>query len=324
MLVLNYFSFVISGLLWKVFTKLKADYVFIFEVSPMTQALPGIWYAKKRGIPCYIYVQDLWPENIEIVTGIKTQLIIGLIGKMVDYIYNNCSFIFTTSKSFSNSIKQRGICEDKIIYWPQYAEEYYKPLSKKAIPEIINDGTFNIIFTGNIGAAQGLNILPETAELIKECNYAQKIRFNIVGEGRYKEELVKLVELHNVKDMFNFIPKQQSTVIPEYLSACDAALLTLRKSKIFEMTIPAKLQSYLACGIPIIVSADGETAKIVLEANVGVCCPAGNSKQLMDIIIKIVSMDKELLKQLRINAINFNNENYNKMELLNKMDKFFN
>jgi len=80
MLALNYFSFVISGYAWKIFTKIKADYVFIFEVSPMTQALPGVWYAKKRKIPCYIYVQDLWPENVEIITGIRNKFIIGAIG----------------------------------------------------------------------------------------------------------------------------------------------------------------------------------------------------------------------------------------------------
>ncbi|MDD3141870.1 MAG: glycosyltransferase WbuB, partial [Lachnospiraceae bacterium] len=69
MLVLNYSSFVIAGFFWEMFTKIKADLMFIFEVSPMTQALPGIWYAKKRKIPCYLYVQDLWPENVEIITG---------------------------------------------------------------------------------------------------------------------------------------------------------------------------------------------------------------------------------------------------------------
>ena len=67
-LVANYFSFVISGFIWKSLTKIKADYVFTFEVSPMTQALIGVWYAKKNKIPHYLYVQDLWPENVEIVT----------------------------------------------------------------------------------------------------------------------------------------------------------------------------------------------------------------------------------------------------------------
>jgi len=104
MLVLNYLSFVISGFIWSLFTRINADYVFIFEVSPITQALPGVWYAKKKNVPCYLYIQDLWPENVEIVGGIKNRLILNMIGKMVDYIYARCTKIFTTSKSFVKAI----------------------------------------------------------------------------------------------------------------------------------------------------------------------------------------------------------------------------
>ena len=73
MIALNYISFVISGFLWSKFTTLKADKVFVYEVSPMTQALPGVWYAKRRGISSVLYVMDLWPENIEYVGGIKNK-----------------------------------------------------------------------------------------------------------------------------------------------------------------------------------------------------------------------------------------------------------
>ena len=99
-LACNYLSFVVSGYLWKCLTKIKADYVFTFEVSPMTQALIGVWYAKKYKIPHYLYVQDLWPENVEIVTGIHSPLVLKPIGKMVDYIYAHCDHIFATSPSF--------------------------------------------------------------------------------------------------------------------------------------------------------------------------------------------------------------------------------
>ena len=70
-LFLNYISFVYSGFWWKIKTKLKADLVFIYEVSPMTQALPGIWYGKKHNVPVFLFVTDLWPENVSTITGIK-------------------------------------------------------------------------------------------------------------------------------------------------------------------------------------------------------------------------------------------------------------
>lgn len=321
MLVLNYLSFVLSGFFWKIFTRIEANYVFICEVSPMTQALPGVWYAKKRRIPCYLYVQDLWPENIEIVTGISNKTIIGVVGKMVDYIYARCSKIFTTSNSFVKAIAKRGVPIERIEYWPQYAEEFYQPLEKPSIQE--SNGVFNIIFTGNIGNAQGLDILPKTAVILKEKNLERKICFNIVGDGRYKEELIRLVNTNNVSEMFNFIPKQPALRIPELIAANDAAFLCLTASQLFAMTIPAKLQSYMACGIPIIASADGEADKIIQEANAGVCCPAGEFQRLSEIIIELSYKTKEQLNQLGLNARKYYNDNFNKTELLNRMDCYF-
>lgn len=323
MLVMNYFSFVVSGLFWKIFTKIKADYVFIFEVSPMTQALPGVWYAKKISVPCYIYVQDLWPENVEIITGLKNKYIIGFIGRMVDYIYKNCTKIFTTSESFVESISKRGVPLEKLEYWPQYAEEYYVPLGKSEVKEIPNDGKFNITFTGNIGQAQGLDILPYTASLLKNQNYGDKVRFNIIGDGRYKKNLIKIVEEMNVTEMFNFIQKQPPEKISEFLSASDAALLTLAKSPLFEMTIPAKLQSYMACGIPIIASAGGETEKIIHLSKSGYCSSPGDSEKLAENIIRIVNLPRESLKQFGYNARNYYDGNFEKKMLLNRIDQYF-
>lgn len=323
MLALNYLSFIVSGFFWKIFTKLKADYVFIFEVSPMTQALPGVWYAKKMKIPCYLYVQDLWPENVEIITGITNKYIIGAIGKMVDYIYARCSRIFTTSNSFVDAIERRNVPRRLIEFWPQYAEDFYKPLGKKTVSEIPNDGVFNIIFAGNIGNAQGLDILVNVALLLKKKQLKKDIRFNLVGDGRYKETLIEMVKLNNVSEMFNFIPKQPANKIPDFMAACDSAFLCLTDSPLFEMTIPAKIQSYLACGIPIIASANGETSEIIRDSKAGLTSPAGDTKQLCEIIIALASKSNEELKQFGLNARNYYDHHFNKEKLLTKMDLQF-
>lgn len=321
MLALNYLSFVISGFFWKVFTKIKADYVFIFEVSPMTQALPGVWYAKKRKIPCYLYVTDLWPENVEIVAGIKNKYALNSIGMMVDYIYKRCDRIFTSSKSFVKEINNRGIAKNKIEFWPQYAEDFYFPFDKNkvSLDEISKDGNFNIIFAGNIGVAQGLDILPKTAQILKSKN--TKVRFNIVGDGRFKETLISMTNESNVSDMFNFIKKQSPTRIPEFMAACDATLICLSKSKVFSITLPAKTQSCMACGIPIIVSADGEIQDVIKDANAGVCSEAGNAEMLAMRIIELESKSKEELLQMGKNAYEYGKLNFDKNKLLTRMDK---
>lgn len=324
MLVLNYLSFVISGFLWQLFTKIKADQVFIFEVSPMTQALPGVWYAKKQQVPCFLYVQDLWPENVEIITGTKNKLLIHLIGRMVDYIYMNCTRIFTTSKSFKKSINERQVPIEKITYWPQYAEEFYQPISSKEITLNKNRETFNIVFAGNIGNAQGLDILPKTAKILKLKDINTKVRFNIIGDGRYKNTLIKTVNDYNVGDMFNFIDKQPAENIPKFMAVNDAAFICLTSSPLFKMTIPAKLQSYMACGISIIASAGGETSKIIEEAKAGLTAPPGDEQKLADIILKMTYKNENEISTLGKNAKKYSDLHFNKTNLMDEMEKYFN
>lgn len=323
MLVLNYLSFVFSGIIWNILTKINADYVFIFEVSPMTQALPGIFFAKRKKIPCYLYVTDLWPENIEIVAGITNKKILKSIGVMVDYIYKQSDRIFTSSQSFVNAIAERGTDKRKIEFWPQYAEDFYMPIDFEDthVSEIPQDGVFNIIFAGNIGFAQGLNVLTETATLLKDAKI--KVRFNIVGDGRFKETLKTFVKENQVAEFFNFVDKQKATRIPEFMAVSDAALICLAKSEVFSITLPAKTQSCMACGIPILVSGDGEIQSVINSAEAGFCSGAGDAEGLATNIKKMVKTSKNDRKLMAQNAINYYNNTFNKEMILDRMDKWF-
>ncbi len=279
-LALNYFSFVVSGLIWAFATNIKADYVFTFEVSPMTQALIGIWYSKRRKIPNYLYVQDLWPENVEIVTGIHSPLVMKPIEAMVNHIYKHCDVILATSPSFVREIQKRvKHNKKKVKYLPQYAEEFYKPIKRKPVPEIPDDDSFKIIFTGNIGKAQGLDILPKAAAFLKE---KENVKFVIVGDGRDKDNFLSQISDNNVQDMFIMIDRQPPERIPELLAACDAAFISFMADPLFEKTIPAKLQSYMACGMPIIASANGETRRIIDEAKCGLYSSIGDVDGLVE------------------------------------------
>lgn len=316
-MICNYLSFVVSGFFWNLFTSIKADYVFMFEVSPMTQALVGVWYAKKRNIPCYLYVQDLWPENVEIVTGIHSPLVLRPIGKMVDYIYRNCHKIFATSESFVKEIVKRGVPEEKVKFWPQYAEEFYRPLPKCKR----EDGKFVIAFTGNIGYAQGLDILPEVAAILKER--ACDVLFKIVGDGRYKEELIHEIEKRNVVDMFELIGRKPAEEIPQILAESDAAFLSFMDNPLFAKTIPAKLQSYMACGMPIIASATGESQRIIEEAECGVCCAIGDAKALAEEIGALTELDALEMDVMGERARAFCEERFDKNKLMDWINKCF-
>ena len=317
-MIVNYLSFMISGFIVGKTKKVTANLVFSFEVSPMTQVLTGISFAKRMNVPHYLYVQDLWPENVVTVTGIRNPFIIKPIDKMVDYIYRNSDEIFATSPSFVDAICNRKevVPREKVHYWPQYAEEYYRPLEKKSIPEIENDDSFKIVFTGNVGMAQGLQILPETAELLNDVN----IKFVIVGDGRYLSQFEKDIKARGVDNKFIMIPRQPSERIPEILAACDVAFLSFQDNPLWSMTIPAKLQSYMACGMPIIASAKGETARIIEEAQCGICSSIGDAQELRTNIINIMECD---LKAMGQNSRNYFDKHFSKKRLMDEMDEYF-
>lgn len=315
----NYFSFVNSGREWiksKEAADLHADLVFTFEVSPMTQALIGTWYGKRYNVPTFLYVQDLWPENVETVTGIHNKAIIGPIDKMVDKIYRETGTIFTTSPSFVEAIVKRRVPVDKekVHYWPQYAEEFYRPMEKQAVEGIPDDGSYKIAFTGNIGTAQGLDVLPKAAKLIDG-----NVKFVIVGDGRYQPEFERQIDELGVRDKFVMIPRLPAERVPEILSNVDAGFISFNKTPLWENTIPAKLQSYMACGKAIIASASGETKRVIEEAGCGVCCEIGDAEALAEGIKKLMKADS---KSMGLKARAYFEEHFDKKKLMDEMDEY--
>ncbi len=330
----NYLSFVLSGWWWKATTDIRADLVFTFEVSPMTQALVGVWYAKKYCIPHFLYVQDLWPENVETVVGVKNRVVITPINRMVDYIYKHTDQIFTTSQSFVDAIVNRevGVEKEKVHYWPQYAEEFYKPLDGKEVRKAAEEGSpvrlipddesFKIVFTGNIGTAQGLDILPKAAEKLKDFQIEKKIRFVIVGDGRYQEAFKKEIRRRNVTESFIMIPRQKPEEIPKLLACCDEAFMSFSDEGLWEKTIPAKLQTYMACGMPVIAAAKGETEQVIREAECGICVPIGNVEELVNGIKELMNLPLREREKLGRNAREYCQKYFHKQILMDRIEIF--
>ena len=303
-LIRNYLSFVHQGKKWVRKTNIEADVVFTYETSPMTQALVSVKYAKKRKIPHILYVTDMWPENVVAVTGIHNPLIIGPVQKMVDYIYKRSTYILTSSRSFINAIKKRKVSENKIEFWPQYAEDFYKPVERISEAEIPADGVCNLVFA---------------ADKLKENGII--VRFVIIGDGRYMPTLQKDISVHNVEEYFHFIDRKPAEEIPAYLAAADALLITLSKNEVFSITIPAKTQSCLACGRPIIVSADGEVQQVIKDAKAGLVSDAEDVDGFVNNVIALSKMKIEEREELGKNAFEYSKANFDKEVLLNRVDQ---
>lgn len=156
----------------------------------------------------------------------------------------------------------------------------------------------------------------KTAELLKD----EDVSFVIVGDGRYQPELERQIEELGVRDKFIMIPRVQAQRVPAILSACDAGFISFNNMPLWHSTIPAKLQSYMACGKPIIASAAGETERIIREADCGLCCSIGDAEALADGIRRLMKMDNERLGR---NAETYFREHFDKTSLMDEMDRYF-
>ena len=261
---------------------------------------------------------------MEIVTGIHNRKIIHAIDRMVDYIYKNCNLILATSPSFVRRIEERGSAwrnkKSKVKYWPQYAEDFYRPVPKKKLSDMPNDDSFKIVFTGNIGYAQGLDILPKAAAILKEKDV--NCSFIIIGDGRYKGMLVKEIISVGVRSMFHMLGRKKPEEIPDYLAWCDVAFISFADNPLFEMTIPAKLQSYMACGMPILASASGETERIIREAECGVVCSIGDAGALADRIFAMSKMENKKLEEMSQKSFGYYCREFDRVTLLDKIEKY--
>lgn len=317
-LSLNYISFVVSGWLYSLIAHNRPDVVLNYEISPITQCLVGIWLGRKYKAPVISYILDLWPESFQEVTGNSSKLIERILGSLVNSVYRRSDKILTSSESFIQSIAGRGIATEKIAFWPQYAEDFY--FSDEPAPQntIQRDGRLLITFAGNIGVAQGLDILIPVARKVRELNLS--VCFVLIGDGRDKIRLQNLVDSEGLQEFFQFIDKQPSQMIPSYLAISDAGLLILKKSNIFSMTIPAKLQTYMACGVPIIGSVDGESQHIIKQAKAGLVADAEDIDQLVETVSTFCSLSQFEREAMGESARQYALEHYNKRILLDDFE----
>ena len=319
-LFLNYISFVISGCFRLIDIDKKFDKVFIYAPSPITVGIIGILAARKFKCKSYLWVHDLWPESVKFAGGIKSSLILKPIDIMTRVIYKYSDKILIQSPLFKNYLKKQEVDLNKIEYYPYYAEEYYTQVNcKKEIESKFPKG-FNLLFAGNIGRAQNLDTIVSTIEKLKFFD----INVIILGDGRDKKRIQELIKEKNIESKFYFLGVFKPEEMAYFFACADALLITLKKADIFSYTIPGKLQSYLACGKPIIGALDGIGKKIILESGAGYCTKAEDIEGLKNNILKIFNLTQKNRKIFGENGIRYFNENLNKNKLIEKLEYLLN
>ncbi|SCY91428.1 glycosyltransferase family 4 protein [Desulfoluna spongiiphila] len=320
-LVLNYLSYAfIASILGPLYFRKRFDAIFVFEVSPITVGIPAIVLKKIFKAPILFWVLDLWPESISSAGTIKSGNIINLVRILVRFIYKQCDKILVSSKGFIPSIFQIDSREDLISYFPNFIEnvnsiESDAPEDKYAQP--LPSG-FRIMYAGNIGYAQSFPTILAAAEILKKY---KDIHWIIIGDGRMGEWVNKQVYELGLTETVHLMGAYPQEAMPYYFDKSDVMLVSLRSEPNFALTVPGKIQSYLACGKPVIASIDGEGAELILEAGAGIACPAEDVYALVESILAMYHCDPSVLKDMGERGKRFCELNFDRDVLIERLEQ---
>lgn len=311
--LMNYYSYVVSSTKHVISKECVAsdgksfDIVFCHQLSPVMMAIAAIAYKKKYKIPVVMYCLDLWPESL-IAGGITRKSIVYKYFHYVSKkIYRQMDKILITSRMFSGYLEEQfGIPDEKIEYLPQYAEGIFEE-----IPARKEDGKFNFMFAGNIGSIQSVETVIKTAEILKEY----PVIFHIVGSG---SDLERLQEIGKKMKNVVFYGRRPIEEMPEFYAKADAMLVTLAADPILSLTLPGKVQSYMAVGKPIIGAIDGEARFVIEDAKCGFCGKSENAEELAENIKKFIKADNKI--EMGRNARRYYEENFEEKLFMDKLE----
>ncbi len=321
-LFLNYLSFAISASIIGPFVcKGKYDIIFVFEPSPITVGIPALILKKTSSSQIIFWVQDLWPESLSATGAVTSKWILNIIEKLVRLIYNRCDEILVTSQAYLPFIEKFDIDTKKIKYFPQSVEKVYRIVTVKPDApqrQLIKNG-FHIVFAGNIGSAQDFPTILRAAQLTSKHT---DIHWTIIGDGRMYEWVKNEMFKRGLSSTVHLLGRHTLESMPYFFALADVMLVTLKRNPIFSLTIPGKIQSYLACGRPVIAALDGEGARLIEDSGAGISCAAEDPEALSQAVMRMYDMPKAQREEMGRKGRAYYEIHFDRDLLINKLDNW--
>ena len=304
--IVNYLSFSLMTLLvgpWLLHKKPDVIYIYNLVTLSRTAALLRRLYGCK-----IVYdIQDLWPESV-ISSGMLSHsgLFRTFLEKWCLSAYKRADFLIVQSPGFKDNLCKRGIAEEKtkVIYnWSQ--EETVRSTREECtdakIMRLEWEKTFNVVFAGTMGIMQNLETVLDCAQLMQE---ERQVRLVLIGDGIRKEYLQNKSNKMGLQNVA-FMPRQPMNSMEKVYTCADALLVHLKKDPLFKVTIPSKIQAYLAAGKPIVMAVEGDAADVIRRAGAGYTCEPENAQEMADCIRKLVKLSPEERNRLGENGKKF-------------------
>lgn len=321
-LAINYLSFMISASILAPFLcHDKFDVIFTCQLSPVTVGIPAILLKKIKKIPIIFWVLDLWPESLSATGAVRNQVILNGVRRLVRFIYKHCDKILAQSTAFSSFIEEQQVTPERMAIFPNFVEKTYKPIMAQSDFEglsLLPTG-FRIMYAGNIGAAQDFETILSTAGKLREY---KDIHWIILGDGRERGWVEDQIAVQGLFDFVHVLGGHPMETMPQYFSLADVMLVTLKRESIFALTIPGKIQSYMACGRPIVAALDGEGARLIRESGAGLACPAEDVNGLAAAILTMYQMPKAKREAIGRRGLEYCEANFEQEMLIGRLESW--
>lgn len=322
-LLLNYLSFVLGACFfapWRL-RGYSFDIVFVFEPSPVTVGIPAVMLGRLKQAPVVFWALDLWPETLAAVGAVRSPKVLAAIGCLVGFIYNRCALVLGQSRGFLENIAQYCADPSKIRYFPSWAEDVFSQDELRPAPEVpLKEGSFNVLFAGNVGDSQDF---PAVLNAVESLKHNPAIRWLIVGDGRMTDWLRAEVVRRGLEQCFLLLGRFPVERMPSFYAQADALLVSLKRDPVFSLTIPGKVQSYLMAGLPLLGMLDGEGANVIRSAEAGLVCPAGDAAGLAQSVLQLAAMTRVERLRLGSNGRDYANKEFNRELLMDRLEGWF-
>ena len=320
-LACNYLSYVLFATLWVLFFfawRKRYDAIITHEPSPITQLIPAIILGKIRRTPVYSWIMDIWPDSVStsVSEGVYKKVEPILTG-ITEWTYKNSHKILITSKNFETLICRKNDYHDKIVYYPNWSVDMLNNISKYEIPTLPQG--FKIMIAGNLGEAQNLDAVGECMKLLKDC---KEIKWIFVGDGSWKQWLDDFIASKQLYDCAFTLGRFPVDAMPTFFQNAEAMLVTLRGGHSFlDATVPARLQSFMSAGRPVLAMLGRGGADLIKEADCGYAVAPGDYKALAEIIRNKVLTNKDGFRQKGENGRKYYEENFMLDDCITKLEK---
>jgi glycosyltransferase involved in cell wall biosynthesis len=278
----------------------------------------GVIVSRLRRLPFVLEIRDIWPESIVSVGAMEKGLAIRFLEWLERKMYAAARRIVTVGDGYKEQLVAKGVSADKITVITNGVDrEMFRPREPDAeLKQTLGLGnSFVCSYVGTIGMACGLDVVLRAAKVLKAKGLTD-IRFLLVGDGAVREDLENQARADELDNVI-FTGLQPKHRIPAILSITDASLIHLARKQLFESVFPSKLLESFAMAKPIILGVRGYAARLLQEANAGICIEPENERELVDAVGRLAA-DRNLGARLGLAGYSYVAAHYNLDELAAK------